>query len=343
MLARLTFLSNSLGAHWLIWQQIGRKVRSCNIRSAFHAKTEFMPEQRTLPRSTYVTMLLLTIGWGCNWPMIKMAVSGMSPHLFRAYCVLAGAIGMFAIARIGGLSLRVPQGQWGSLCAAAFFNITVWNVTSAVAVKHLPAGRSAVLAYTMPLWTVLLSWPILGEKLTRRRLLGVAFGMAGMLLLLGEHMVALRGAPLGTLLILCAAVSWALGTLMLKRYPVALPPTVLTGWQMLVGGAPIVIATFWFEYDQIAPVYGATLVGLLYNLIVAAILCHWAWFKIVAATPASVASLGTLMIPVVGVFSSMLLLGEQPTWQEYAALLLVVAAVATVLVPMRRASAAKQT
>lgn len=299
-----------------------------------------MPDQRTLPRSTYVTLLLLTLGWGCNWPMMKMAVSGMSPYLFRAYCVLAGAVGMFAIARIGGLSLRVPPGQWRGLCAAAFFNITVWNVTSALAVMHLPAGRSAVLAYTMPLWTVLLSWPILGEKLTRRRLLGVGFGMAGMLLLLGEHIVALRGAPLGTLLILCAAVSWALGTLMLKRYPVVLPPTVLTGWQMLVGGAPIALVAFWFEHDQIGPVYGATLVGLLYNLIIAAILCHWAWFKIVAVTPASVAALGTLMIPVVGVFSSMLILGERPSWQEYTALVMVVAAVATVVVPSPRVRSA---
>jgi drug/metabolite transporter (DMT)-like permease len=291
-----------------------------------------MQDQRTLPRSIYFTLLLLTLGWGCNWPMMKFAVSGMSPYLFRAYCVLAGAIGMFAIARVGGLSLAVPSGQWRRLCAVALFNITIWNVTSAVAVKHLPAGRSAVLAYTMPLWTVLLSWPILGERLTRRRALGVAFGMAGMLLLLGEHIVALRGAPLGTLLILCAAASWAIGTLLLKRYPIALPPTVLTGWQMLVGGAPIVVLTFWWEHDQIAPVHGATLVGLLYNLIVAAILCHWAWFKIVYAAPAAVASLSTLMIPVVGVFSSMLLLGERPSWQEYAALVLVVAAVATVLV-----------
>jgi drug/metabolite transporter (DMT)-like permease len=89
-------------------------------------------------------------------------------------------------------------------------------------------------------------------------------------------------------------------------------------------------------------VHGATLVGLLYNLIVAAILCHWAWFKIIAVTPAAVASLGTLMIPVVGVFSSMWLLGEQPTWQEYTALVMVVAAVATVVVPPRRPRLATQ-
>lgn len=301
-----------------------------------------MPEQRTLPRSVYVSLALLTVGWGCNWPMIKLAVSGMSPFLFRAYCVLAGALGMFAIARVGGLSLRVPEGQWGRLCLVSLFNITIWNVTSAVAVLHLPAGRSAVLAYTMPLWTVLLSWPILGERLTRRRVLGVTLGMAGMLLLLGEHIVALRGAPLGILMILCAAVSWALGTLLLKRYPIALPPSVLTGWQMLVGGAPIVLFSLWFEYEKIAPVYGATLVGLLYNLIIATILCHWAWFKLIAVTPAAVASLATLMIPVIGVFSSMLVLGEQPTWQEYAALVLVVGAVATVVVPPRRTLAATQ-
>jgi drug/metabolite transporter (DMT)-like permease len=296
-----------------------------------------MHEQRTLPRSVYFALLLLTLGWGCNWPMMKYAVSGMSPYLFRAYCVLAGALGTFAIARAGGLSLAVPHGQWPRLFVVSLCNVTIWNLASAVAVQHLPAGRSAVLAYTMPLWTVLLSWPVLGERLTRRRLAGVALGMAGMLLLLGEHVVALRAAPLGTILILCAAISWALGTVLMKRYPIALPPSVLTGWQMLLGGLPIVLISLFVDFDQIGPVHGWTLIGLLYNLIVAAILCHWAWFRIVAATPAAVASLGTLMIPVVGVFSSMLLLGERPTWQEYAALVIVVGAVATVVVAPRRA------
>jgi drug/metabolite transporter (DMT)-like permease len=293
-----------------------------------------MHEQRTLPRSVYLILLLLTFGWGFNWPMIKLAVSGMSPLVFRVYCVLSGAVGMLTIARLSGLSLAVPAGQWPRLALAALFNITLWNITSALGVQYLPAGRSAVLAYTMPLWTVLLSWPILGERLTGRRLLGLLLGMGGMLLLLGEHLFALRAAPLGTLLMLSAALSWALGTVILKRFPIALPPSVLTGWLMALGLPPLLLLLP-FQSGSVAPVGTGAWIGLFYNLIVAAILCHWAWFKIVSIASAGVASLATLMIPVVGVFSGILVLSERPTWQEFTALGLVLAALATVLVGRR--------
>ena len=69
------------------------------------------------------------------------------------------------------------------------------------------------------------------------------------------------------------------------------------------------------------------------------VFCYWAWYKIVSRTSAGVSALGALMIPVVGVFSSMLVLGERPSWQEYVALALVIAAIATVVVPGGKASA----
>lgn len=291
----------------------------------------------TLPRSLWALLALLTLCWGLNWPMMKLALAGIPVWTFRGACVAAGAIGLFIIARASGLALRLPEGQFARLAASAFFNITAWNVLIGYGLTYLPSGRSAILAYTMPLWTVLLSALLLDEKLTRRRVAGVMLGMAGLALLLGTELAILRAAPVGALLVLGAAISWAIGTILVKRYPIGLPTTSFVAWQLAIGGVPVVLGALIIDWGSWQPIGLEPTVGLLYNMLVAFIFCHWAWFKIAIAAPAGVASLSTMMIPVVGVFSGMLVLGEQPRWQEYAALTLVILALATVLVPPRQA------
>ncbi len=287
----------------------------------------------TLPRSMWALLALLTLCWGLNWPMMKLALEGIPVWSFRGSCVVTGAIGLFMIARAGGLGLRIPEGQLARLAASSFFNITLWNVLIGYGLTFLPSGRSAILAYTMPLWTVLLSVFLLDEKLTVRRIAGVALGMAGLALLLGTELATLRAAPVGALLVLGAAISWAIGTILVKRFPIGLPTTSFVAWQLAIGGLPVVLGALIIDWGAWQPIALRPAVGLLYNMLVAFIFCHWAWFKIAISAPAGVASLSTMMIPVVGVFSGMLVLGEQPKWQEYAALVLVILALATVLVP----------
>ena len=292
-------------------------------------------DRQTLPRSTWTLLLLLTLGWGCNWPLMKLALAEIPIWTFRSLCIAAGAAGIFAIARIGGQTVLPPRAHWPRLVAASLFNVTAWNILIAYGLALLPAGRTAILAYTMPLWVALLSVPVLHEPLTPRRLLGLLLGMSGMLLLLSAEWVSLRAAPVGALLVVGAALSWALGTVLMKRYPTALPTSSFTGWQLLLGGLPIVLGACLFETGKVAPLSWQAWVALAYNMVVASIICYWVWFKIVSRASAVASSLGTLSIPVVGVFSSMLVLGERPDWREYLALLLVLAAIATVIVPAR--------
>ena len=126
---------------------------------------------------------------------------------------------LFLALRAGGQRLVLPTGQWGRLWLLALLNITSWNMLVAFGVGMIPSGRAAILAYTMPVWAVPLSVWLLGERITRRKLLGLALGMGGLALLLGEAFVSLGAAPLGSLLVLGAALSWALGTVLQKRYP----------------------------------------------------------------------------------------------------------------------------
>jgi drug/metabolite transporter (DMT)-like permease len=286
----------------------------------------------------WVLTTLLTLGWGLNWPLMKLTLADIPVWTFRGLCVASGAIGLFIIARAGRQRTRVPAGQWPRLAVTAIANVTMWNVLIGYGLTLLPSGRSAILAYTMPLWTVLLSRFVLHEKLTPRRVLGVSLGMAGMALLIGNEFGAMEAAPVGAALVLGAAVSWAVGTVLMRRYPTDLPTTSFTAWQLLIGGVPIMAGALILDWGGWRPIGVGAAIGLGYNMLFVFIFCYWAWYKIATTVPPTIAALSTLMIPVVGLFSGMLILGERPEWQEYAALVLVIAALATVLVPPKQGS-----
>ena len=292
-------------------------------------------QHQTLPRSMWVLLVVLTLGWGFNWPMMKLALADMPVWTFRGVCVATGAAGLFVIARLSGQSLHVPRAQWARLIVTSACNVTLWNVLIGYGLTMLPAGRSAILAYSMPIWAVLLCAFILHERLTRRRLLGLVLGMAGMALLIGGEFSAMRASPLGAILVTGAAFGWALGTVLMKRYPMSLGTTALTAWQLLIGGLPIMIGAPILDWGDWRPIGTPAAIGLVYNMFFVFIFCYWAWFRIATTAPPSVSSLSTLMIPVVGVFSGIGLLGESPQWQEYAALVLVIAALATVVIAPR--------
>ena len=288
-------------------------------------------ERHGFPASILWVLAALTLGWGFNWPMIKLALTEMPVLSFRSLCLLGGAAGLFAVAAYARLPLRLPRAQWGRLLLMAFFNITCWNICSVYGIGYMASGRAVILAFTMPLWGVLLSAWLLKERLSARRILGVGLGMGAILLLLSNEWQAVQAAPKGTLLMLCAALSWAFGTVMMKRYPVDLPVVSLTAWQLLVGGIPIYAGALAFEMHRLQPLTLWPAVAVAYNIFIAFIFGQWAWFKIATTVPVGVAALSTLMIPVVGMFSGMLVLSERPHWQDFAALVLVLLALATVM------------
>ncbi len=298
--------------------------------------TRIMPSSH-LPRAGLVLLALLSLGWGFNWPIMKLVIADIPRLIFRGDCIVLASLGLFAIAHFSGLSLKIPSGRLAQVCGLAACNIAGWNVFAIYGVSMLPSGRAAILGYTMPVWSALLSIWLLKEPLTRRRLIGLALGMGGMALLIGAEFDKLGSAPTGVILMLIAAIFWAGGLVWYKRDPVPMPITSLTAWQALIGGIPVAIAGHLLETVNWGKVGFWPWFGYWYNVFVALTFCYWAWNKLVQMVPASVSSLGSLIIPVVGVFSGMLVLGEQPHWQDFLALGLVLAAIATVLLPTRRA------
>ena len=292
-----------------------------------------------LPKRLWWVLASLTLAWGFNWTAMKVALAQVPSWTFRSLCLGLGAAVLFAALRAGGQRLVLPSGQWRRLWMLALLNITSWNMLIAFGVGMIPSGRAAILAYTMPVWAVPLSVWLLGERISRAKLAGLALGLGGLALLLAESFAGLGRAPLGSLLVLGAALSWALGTVLQKRFPVRLPVGLYTAWIMLLGGVPIFAGALIFDdWGALRNVGVLAWLGTAYNVLIAFAFAHWAWIKIATSVPVSVFSISMLLIPVVGVVCGMLFLGERPAWAEYAALGLILAALLTVLRPGRAAA-----
>lgn len=276
----------------------------------------------------------ITVFWGVNWPLMKLALYDVPPWAFRVLCLAVGGAGLLLVARLNGDTLRVPRDRWRAHLAASLFNITGWHLGTAFALLSIGGGRASILAFTMPLWATLIG-TVLGDRPVGRAWLGLALGMAGMACLVAPEIGRIGGHPLGTALMIGAALSWAIGTVIVKRVAWRTPLTTLLGWQQLVGGLPVVVGWIVFEGAWFEPraVGLPAALATLYAAVVPMVFCYWAYFRVVELLPTSVATLGTLAIPIVGVLSSALLLGERVGAPEIAALGLVVAALALIAAP----------
>jgi drug/metabolite transporter (DMT)-like permease len=272
-----------------------------------------------------VLLALLSLFWGMAWPAMKIVLGEIRPWTFRAICLAAGGAGLLALARAGGAALRVPAGDLTPLIVTSLINITGWHILSAYGLTLLHAGRAVIIAYTMPLWAILLSRLLLKEHITSARWWALGIGSTGLALLLGPDMQAVGAAPLGALMMLGAAVCWAAGTVLVKFFKWHMPGTLVMGWQLLIGGIPIIVGAILIDPGTtIAAVSWKAIAALIFVVALPTIFCHWAFFMVVQIFPANVAALSTLGIPVIGVFSSALILGEPVTATELAALFLVV-------------------
>jgi drug/metabolite transporter (DMT)-like permease len=291
---------------------------------------------RVSPGRSLLPVAVIALVWGCNWPVLKLGVSELAPLTFRASTLPFAGLGLLLVARLSGESIRIPRALWGLVATLAFFNITGWNGLVLFGVQQMPAGRSAIIAYTMPVWATLVSLAVLHEPIGRRKALGLLLGMAGMAVLLGDDLRDIERRPFAALMILGAAFLWACGTVLLRKHKPPIPQNVLTGWMMIIGWVPLAIAAPFFDpggLAQVRTLSGTAWFAIVYNIFMAGTLAHWAWFTLARTLPVAVSSLASLPVPVVGVFAGMLVLGERPGAPEWIALALVLAALGAVLWP----------
>lgn len=286
-----------------------------------------------LPPLGFLLVAGITLFWGANWPMMKIALEELPVWSFRSLCLVGGGVGLLLLALLGRHSLRVPRREIGPLLLCALFNVVGWHLFSAYGLSMIAAGRATIIAFTMPLWATLLGSLLLGEALSARKLAGLALGLTGLGILVGPEVQAFGAAPLGAIFMLGAAISWGVGTVLLKRFAWSTPVVVLAGWQVVAGALPVVAGALLFEeLPELNSVSTEAILATVYVIALPMLFCHWAYFKLVRIFPASLAAIGTLAIPVVGVFSSALILDEPIGAQEIVSLFLVCSALAVVLV-----------
>jgi len=291
------------------------------------------PVTETLPKLGLVLLIFLSIFWGTNWPMMKIGLREIPVWTFRTLCLFLGGIGVLGMAKVNGLTLAVPRPELRPLILVSLLNVTGWHLCSAYGLIYMDAGRAVIIGYTMPVWASILGSFVLGERLTLARLIGLVLGIAGLLVLIGPDFKGLGSTPLGAMFMLGAAVTWAGGTIFLKYFRWTMPITVLAGWQLILGGIPVIIGAFILEpMTVLLQVSWQAALATGYVILIGNIFCYWAWIKVVDLFPASVASIGTLAIPVVGVLSSAAVLGEPIGFGEIAALILVVMALSIVMI-----------
>ncbi|MGD9946729.1 MAG: DMT family transporter [Burkholderiaceae bacterium] len=282
-------------------------------------------------------LALITVAWGLNWPIMKAGVAGMPPMTFRSLSMVFGIPLLAAIAAARGVSLRVPREHWGELLLLSLTNLTVWYVLAMYGIQLLSSGRAAILGYTLPVWTALIGAWVFGEQPSRRMWAGVAAAALGVLLLVAGEFTALTGQPLGTLLMLGAAVSWGFGTQLMRRRRQRTHELTITFWALVIslvvcGALALLLERPAWPLHAPAASWGA----VFYNSFVVFGLVQVIWFRMASTLPPVASGLSLMLIPVTGLFTGALMLGERITWLDLAALLSILLAMATVLLPARR-------
>ncbi len=290
---------------------------------------------QSLTRRQLILLVLLTLVWGVNWPVMKLGVSDFPALTFRALSLWLGvpvlALGLVVMK----VPFRIPRMYWRELFWLALTNMFIWHGLIILAVKSLSSGRAAILGYSMPIFSAVLGALVFGNRLLPRAWVGVAAASVGVMLLLWHELANLSGNPEGVALALVAAATWALGTHLLRRTSMPVPTLTISFWMTALTTLVMTILCILFEQSQWKMPPPSTIGPILFNGVLIFGFAHATWFYLARALPPVASTLSVMFIPILGVFSGAWWLGEVLHWQDWAAIFLMVVAIASVLLPVR--------
>ena len=280
----------------------------------------------------FVLLVIASVGWGLNFPIMKRLLAEWPPLSSRGLCGIVGAVALALIAVLRQQSLRVPDKMRLHLVLVSTLTIGGWVAFMGIALLWLNASEAAVLGISIPVWVALLARPILGERLSLVRAVALAVALAGITVLIGGNGIDASVEKLpGIACALAGAVCVALGTVLTKHFPLAMPPLSLAAWQIGIGCVPIAIVGLALEQPQLAALSPVGWASMVYMTLIQFCLCYVCWFAALERLPAATASIGTLLVPVVGVLGAGAMLNEPLGLREIAALAFTLGGVAVAL------------
>ena len=301
------------------------------------AGTIYNPMPSFTPRQL-ILLVLLTLIWGVNWPIMKLGVMHFPPLSFRALSMWIGLGVVFCVLLLQKQPLRIAREHWGTLAKLTFFNMVIWHCLVIVAMPMVSSGRAAILGYTMPIFSAVIGSLVYRDRLVARAWCGVGAALLGVLLLLWYEFGALGSRPLGALMILFAALCWAIGTQMMRRAAMPVPVLTMAFWMMLITAIVLSLAAITLEQHLWHMPDSVAVSTILFNGLLVVGFAQVVWFVLARSLPPVASTLSVMFIPVLGVFSGALWLGEVLRWQDWTAVCLMVLAIASVLWPQRKSA-----
>lgn len=279
-----------------------------------------------------VYLAIASVGWGLNFPIMKHLLTEWPPLSSRGLCGIVGAAALALVALARQQNLRVPRPMWLRLLLVSTLSIGGWVAFMGLALLWLNASEAAVLGISIPVWVAFLAWPILGERLSPLRAIALTTALGGIAVLIGGNGIdASIGKLPGILCALAGAVCVGLGTVLTKHFPLAMPPLSLAAWQIGLGCVPITVIGLAVEQPQLAALSTIGWASMIYMTLIQFCLCYVCWFAALERLPAATASIGTLLVPVVGVLAAGAMLHEPLGLREIAALVFTLGGVAVAL------------
>ncbi len=272
-----------------------------------------------------IALATLALIWGYNWVAMKVGLVYAAPFDFIALRTILGGICLLLVLLLLRRPLKLRNLR--AVLWLGFFQTTLFTTLAFWSLVHGGAGKAAVLCYSMPFWVILLAVPFLGERMRGLQWLAVLVALVGMLFIFEPWH---RNPDLvSSSIAVLAGAAWGASVIIAKKIPVKSMWELvsLTGWQMLLGGIPIVLIAWWLPSHPIQW-SGAFIWSLFYNVIPANALAWLLWLYVLQRLSASISGLCSLAVPVVGVLAAWLQLGERPGYSEAVGMALIIIALA---------------
>ena len=259
-------------------------------------------------RGAYVALVVLTVLWGMNWVAMKAGLRFADPVAYNIARTLVAVAFLFVV-MLWERRAFWPV-SWVAVVVTGFFQTTINFSASVMALAGGGAGRTSVLVFTMPFWTMLIAWPVLHERVRGTQWLAVALALLGLVVVVEPW--NWEGGLAPKLWAALSGFSWAAGTVATKYYQRRYNLDVLNliTWQMAAGSVPICLIP-WFWPLPATQWNGMYVMAILYAGVIATGIGFILWTAVLGVLPAGTASLNMFAIPVIAIVSSMLIFGER--------------------------------
>jgi drug/metabolite transporter (DMT)-like permease len=280
--------------------------------------------------AAFLLLAVVAVSWGLTWPINKELLAYAPPIWTVAlrYVVASAAVALVA-ASLGRLRLP-PRQDIPVIFSISILHMVIFGVLCSIGLLYVPAGRSVLLAYTTPLWVFPFARLMIGEPLTRRRLLALACGVCGLGILVNPLAIDWldHNVLIGHGLILLAAIVWASSIVYARRHRWASDPFDLLFWQTSLACGSLFGLAFAIEGWPDIRIDGHFIMLLVFSGGIGTAVAFWALNTVNRALPATATAIGLLGVPVLGVLCSTLAFGEPVTAAVLLAMALIVGGIA---------------